>query len=135
MTDSERINTIIEYLHINVSNLSKTLGLKSPDRLYHILNGRNGISDKLAKIVVDRFPAISYVWLLTGDGEMLTGVGNIPEPKPPEPIKCGNCLYLERVINAQAISIESLQKTIATLETRLTELAEAGPDGQKRKTG
>lgn len=70
MTDAQRINTLLEYTKLNGKNFAMRIGLNYPDSIYHILRGRNGISDKLADRIVMAFPEIGKGWLLTGEGEM-----------------------------------------------------------------
>lgn len=68
MTDSERINYILVGLQTNKNKLGLSLGDKNGMRLYHVLNGRNGISEDLAKDINKVYPSIDYQWILTGEG-------------------------------------------------------------------
>lgn len=70
MTDAERIRTLLEYTRMNGKNFARRIGLSYPDSIYHILRGRNGISDKLADRIAMTFPQIDKGWLLTGEGSM-----------------------------------------------------------------
>jgi hypothetical protein len=73
MKESEHyLNELLIYLKLNSKEFAKSLGFNRVDRIYHILNGRNGISEDLAKIIVGRYKHINYDWLLTGKGEMLS---------------------------------------------------------------
>jgi plasmid maintenance system antidote protein VapI len=65
------LNALLAYLKQNSADFAKNLGLSRVDRIYHVLNGRNGISEDLAKLIVDKYKNINYNWLLTGEGEML----------------------------------------------------------------
>lgn len=71
MTDAQRIRTLLEYTRLNGKNFALRIGLNYPDTIYHILRGRNGISDKLADRIVMAFPEIDKGWLRSGEGEML----------------------------------------------------------------
>lgn len=71
MTDKERIKAIFKHLNKTAYALSKELGYKRPQVLYAVENELNGISKDLASKIVEKYPEISYGWLLTGSGSML----------------------------------------------------------------
>lgn len=81
MADSERIKQLLEYLNVSANRLSKDLGLATPQIFYDIKNGRCGISKDLARRIKEKFINISYVWLLTGMGEMIEV--ELPEAEKP----------------------------------------------------
>lgn len=57
------------------------IGLSRSENLYQIKAGKNGISQNLAKRIVEKFPELSLGWLLTGEGDMFSkggGSGRIP---------------------------------------------------------
>ena len=55
---------------LTVSQIAKILG-KPATSLYNIQKGKiNGISDKLADLILEKFPHYNKSWLLTGEGEM-----------------------------------------------------------------
>lgn len=72
MTDNERIESVLNYLNMRANKFAKHIGLKSPQILYDILNGRNGISKYLADKITAKCVNISLSWLLTGEGEMIS---------------------------------------------------------------
>jgi hypothetical protein len=61
-------------LKVNAKEFAENLGFDRADRIYHVLKGRNGISEDLAKIITSKYPDVNYTWLLTGEGEMLKTV-------------------------------------------------------------
>ena len=66
---------------MTINSFAKYIGLSRAENLYQIKNGNNGISHKLARRIVEFFPAISIGWLLTGEGAMLPEeyeVGTMP---------------------------------------------------------
>ena len=50
----------------NVKLFSLKLGLKRPDRLYNVINDKNGLSEKLALLIISKYPKYTLPWLLTG---------------------------------------------------------------------
>ncbi len=68
----DRIDEIMWYHRFrNVTEFSRHIGLKRPDKLYQIKRCRNNISFALADMICEKFPQISKGWLLCGEGEML----------------------------------------------------------------
>ncbi len=61
---------------------ARYIGLKRAENLYQIKRGNNGISLKLAKMITEKFPQISLLWLLKGDGEMFVGTEMTSAAKP-----------------------------------------------------
>lgn len=74
MTDSERINELVKYSGLSIKRLAEEIGLKTFQTLYDIKNGKHGISKDVANKIKGRYLNINLSWLLTGEGEMLSGV-------------------------------------------------------------
>lgn len=72
MNDKERIEALKTFSGLNFNALSKFLGLSGPSVFYDIKNGRHGITKDFADKILAKYPDISRVWLLTGEGEMLS---------------------------------------------------------------
>jgi hypothetical protein len=68
--DSERILKLLEEVNENANSLGRKLGHRDGTRIYYVLNGRNGISEKMAEEIKKQYPWISVEWLLRGYGEM-----------------------------------------------------------------
>jgi hypothetical protein len=71
MTESERIRKIIDYYDVSANKLSIQLRLGTPQVLYDVLKGKNGISKDLAEKITIHCKEFNPGWLLTGEGEML----------------------------------------------------------------
>ena len=65
------LHKLLLHLKMRPKEFTASLGLDRPDRVYHILNGRNGVSADLARLIVSHYPRVSYEWLLSGSGPML----------------------------------------------------------------
>ena len=73
-TSKQRIERILTYKGINAKQLSEACGYDRPQVVYDILNEKTkGISPSLSIKIVSAFPEINRTWLLTGEGDMLTG--------------------------------------------------------------
>jgi hypothetical protein len=74
MKDEQRhyLNELLDHLKLSASAFAKSIGYDSPNRIYYILRLRNGVSKEAAKDITEVYPNVSYNWLLTGEGEMLT---------------------------------------------------------------
>ncbi len=70
LTDTQRIQSILDHTSLTANGLAMRIGLSHPDSIYHILRGRNGISNKMADQILMAFPEISRGWLLSGEGAM-----------------------------------------------------------------
>ena len=66
-----RLQAVIIWAGMNTRQFSMRIGLNSPENLYRIKRGQNGISRQLADRIASCYPRISRGWLLTGEGEML----------------------------------------------------------------
>ena len=70
LSDSERLKKVIKELDLNANKLAVSLGLRGNTMIYHILKGRNGISEGFAYKLCKRYPQISIDWLLKNEGNM-----------------------------------------------------------------
>ncbi len=66
----ERIEAVIKYLKLNNTSFSKEIGLSNNVTISRIIREKRKASNKVLRLIVARFPSISYDWLLTGQGEM-----------------------------------------------------------------
>lgn len=70
MTDSERLSEIINSSGMSTKKFGEYIGTKSPQVLYDVLKGRNGISKELADKIHAKCVNYEYAWILTGNGNM-----------------------------------------------------------------
>ena len=57
---------------MSINYFARHIGLPRGENLYQIKRGNNGISRDLAERIVAKFPEISKLWLLTGEGQMFS---------------------------------------------------------------
>ena len=56
---------------MSTNAFASAVGLKRSENLYQIKRGSFGISRELARLITERYPMVSRIWLLTGTGEMI----------------------------------------------------------------
>ena len=66
ISDAEIMKTLLKELRYCANKFSKELGYSSHSTIYHILNGRNQISEDLVDNIVKHFPQVSYWFLKKG---------------------------------------------------------------------
>ena len=78
----ERIEAVVSMSRMTTNGFARHIGLPRGENLYQIKRGNNGISLDLANRIAAKFPDVSKLWLLTGDGSMLNGKTELPELTP-----------------------------------------------------
>lgn len=73
MTNWQRLEQVVKWSGMSTNKFAATIGLKRSENLYQIKRGNFGISKELARLICLRYPMISRLWLLTGEGQMLEG--------------------------------------------------------------
>lgn len=66
----QRIESVVKWANMTTNYFARYIGLSRGENLYQIKRGHNGISRKLAERIVQHFPQIDLLWLLTGRGQM-----------------------------------------------------------------
>ena len=66
----QRIEAVIKWANMSTNYFARHIGLPRGENLYQIKRGNNGISRDVARRIVENFPQIDKLWLLTGDGQM-----------------------------------------------------------------
>lgn len=68
MNGQEQMRKLPEILGIDYPEIAAKLGKNSPQSLYHIRDGRNGLSDTMANAILKAFPQLSRSWLILNEG-------------------------------------------------------------------
>ena len=66
----QRIESVVKWANMTTNYFARYIGLSRGENLYQIKRGHNGISRKLGERIVQHFPQIDLLWLLTGRGQM-----------------------------------------------------------------
>jgi hypothetical protein len=61
--DSKKMHMLLEALGETANSISKKLGYKSHQTIYHILNGTNGMSNEMKDNIVTKFPNVNKRFL------------------------------------------------------------------------
>lgn len=67
LTDAEILQSILKELRYQAAVFSKKLEYSSSSSIYHILNGQNNISKKMADNIVKHFPEVNYLYITKGE--------------------------------------------------------------------
>jgi hypothetical protein len=128
MTESERIRKVVDYYDVSVNKFSIQLGLATPQILYDVLKGKNGISKDLAEKITVHCSEVNPGWLLTGEGEMLN-TRTAPEKKENSPEQRENIKWYKQQLEEKGTTIgylikqaEQKDKEIERLKSELSML-------------
>lgn len=76
---ADRLKLFLNFKGINSSSFADMCGIPRPS-LSQILNGRNKkINDNVVRQIHERFPEVSVMWLLFGEGEMINTPAGVCE--------------------------------------------------------
>lgn len=67
---NKRLKLIIEALKVTPTEFARAYESSKAVGTFHILNNRNGISNKMLDKIIVAYPGINRSWLLTGEGKM-----------------------------------------------------------------
>lgn len=74
MTAKEILEEVLSYTEMTVNSLASEIGLTRAQALYDIQNEKTkSITKSMADRINQKFPELSRVWLLTGEGSMIVG--------------------------------------------------------------
>lgn len=81
LNPAQRIEALIQANGLNAKSFSEMLGYDRPQVVYDLLNGRTrNVSSSMANRILNVFPDVDRIWLLTGKGEMLRRSDMAAEP-------------------------------------------------------
>ncbi len=66
----QRVEAVIKWANMSTNHFARHIGLARGENLYQIKRGNNGVSLDVAGRIVNKFPQIDKLWLLTGEGQM-----------------------------------------------------------------
>ncbi len=121
---SKRFLKVLDEKNISGYRLSKDVDEITESKLTFIRTGRNEPSKILINALLDKFPDISRVWLVTGEGEMFKNLENneVNEPRNEYPIekkyliKDNEIVILKKIIKDKEQIIDLLNQKIEFLE-------------------
>ncbi|MEX0312653.1 MAG: hypothetical protein AB3N18_00635 [Allomuricauda sp.] len=64
LTDSQKLEMVIDALGINKNKLAKSVGLNNPGAIYAIVAGRNNLSKGMMKRIIQAYPNVSYNFMM-----------------------------------------------------------------------
>lgn len=67
MKDSEILQAVLDGLGIKAHSMANTLGFNSPSSIYHILNGKNAISEGMVDKIIKAYPNVNYLFLTNAE--------------------------------------------------------------------
>lgn len=71
-TPWDRVEAVIKMSKMSTNAFAKHIGLMRGENLYQIKRGNNGISVDVADRICENYPKVNKLWLLTGEGTMLS---------------------------------------------------------------
>ena len=80
MDIKERVELLLHFKNLSPSQFAEEIGVQRSG-VSHILSGRNKPSLDFVKKIVERFPDVSYNWIIEGSGELQENNGVLPIEK------------------------------------------------------
>jgi len=96
---------IISHAKLSRRAFGMSIGHTSGTMIDNVINGRNGISAGLARKITNRYPEISYEWILTGKGTMLVK----PKETPIDSLLLKRVELLEQLIKGQEARLSIME--------------------------
>ena len=116
MKDSERLLKVLSYTKKSRRALGIELGHGSGATIGYIINERNGISAKVAAAICEKYPEISYDWIMNDKGEMLLPVSESENGNRFQSID------LFEIIKGQNARIEILEQQVKKLTETISKI-------------
>ena len=116
MKYSERLLKVLSYTKKSRRALGIELGHGSGATIGYIINERNGISAKVAAAICEKYPEISYDWIMNDKGEMLLPVSESENGNRFQSID------LIEIIKGQNARIEILEQQVKKLTEYISKI-------------
>jgi len=81
MSDKERIEELLHHFRMTQKEFAEKCGIL-PETIADIKREKHGISKKVSEKILNAFPEVNKVWLLTGEGDMLNNDLTITKLEP-----------------------------------------------------
>ena len=108
----ERIDEICDKLNLSKADFTRRIGLESNATISRIASGKVNPSYEVLKKIVEGFPEINIAWLLTGEGEMMSGKTTEPQEKKTEPSEREVIQIMKEQIAEQKKMIDFLMEQV-----------------------
>ena len=128
---NERIVKVIEYSTLSASEFADEVEVQRSN-ISHITSGRNKPSLDFIVRIKDRFPEISWDWLIKGDGEMLSQKNSeeattLPSSSTPNEKESTSLPDLFTLINEETIP----EKIVTSENSRESDISDQSTESKK----
>ena len=69
--EGRRLQRVLDLLGVNPHQMAQRLGYKSHASVYHVVDGRNSLSEGMIDRIVREFPRVNYNYLKAGEEPVL----------------------------------------------------------------
>ncbi|MDY3356168.1 MAG: hypothetical protein SOW79_08340 [Prevotella sp.] len=116
------IELMAQHERMSISQIAQAIG-KPATNLYDIQKGKlNGVSEKLADLILSQFPHYNKTWLMTGEGEMLApsmqaGDGSVQVAGNASNVNAGKTI--DKLVELLKKKDEQIDRLISLLEKKI----------------
>lgn len=116
------IELMAQHERMSISQIAQAIG-KPATNLYDIQKGKlNGVSEKLADLILSQFPHYNKTWLMTGEGEMLSpsmqaGDGSVQVAGNASNVNAGKTI--DKLVELLKKKDEQIDRLISLLEKKI----------------
>ena len=120
LTDSKRLQGLLDALSISAHKLSLELEYKAPASIYHVIEGLNTLSSGMRDRIISRYPNVNPEYLKHGELPILLSRSQVAEQSEKYNINNKEVILVETIKSMLKIP-EKLDRIIELLEDRDTE--------------